>query len=64
MKKSALVFTLLAVVLTIALAGCGEKKETAQSAPQQASDHPQPADHPQAAPAANANEREGKVLGP
>ena len=56
MKKSALVFTLLAVILMIAIAGCGEKKETAQSAPQQT------ADHPQAAPTANSNEREGKVL--
>ncbi len=33
MKKSALVFTLLAAVLMIALAGCGEKKDTAESAP-------------------------------
>ncbi|MCK9995098.1 MAG: DNA-binding protein [Candidatus Krumholzibacteria bacterium] len=33
MKKSALVFTLLAVVLMIALAGCGEKKETTETAP-------------------------------
>lgn len=33
MKKSALVFTLLAAVLMIAVAGCGEKKETAESAP-------------------------------
>ena len=33
MKKSALVFTLLAAVLMIAVAGCGEKKETTESAP-------------------------------
>ena len=33
MKKSALVFTLMAVVMMIAAAGCGEKKETAESAP-------------------------------
>lgn len=56
MKKSALVFTLLAVILMIALAGCGEKKETTQSAQQQT------ADHPQAAATANPNEREGTVL--
>ena len=33
MKKSALVFTLLAAVLMIALAGCGEEKETTEAAP-------------------------------
>lgn len=33
MKKSALVFTVMAVVLMIAAAGCGDKKETAESAP-------------------------------
>ena len=32
-KKSALVFTLLAAVLMIPLAGCGDNKETAESAP-------------------------------
>jgi len=32
-KKSVLVFTLLAAVVLIAAAGCGDKKETAQSAP-------------------------------
>ena len=31
-KKSALVFTLMAVVLMIAASGCGEKKDTAESA--------------------------------
>ena len=62
MKKSALVFTLLAVILMIAIAGCGEKKETVQSASQQTSDHPQSADHPQAAPATNPTVWEGKVL--
>ena len=56
MKKSALVFTLLAAVLMIALAGCGDKKETAQSAPQQA------ASQPQAAPAANPNMMRGTVV--
>ena len=33
MKKSVLVFTLLAAVLMIGVAGCGDKKETAESAP-------------------------------
>jgi hypothetical protein len=32
-KKSALVFTLLAAVLMIAVAGCGDEKETAENAP-------------------------------
>ena len=53
-KKSALVFTLLAAVLMIALAGCGDKKETAQSAPSSGTQA--------AAPAANPNMWRGTVV--
>jgi len=52
-KKSALVFTLFAVVLVIAMAGCGDNKETAESAP---------AATASAAPAANPNIWRGEVL--
>ena len=54
MKKSVLVFTLLAAVLMIACAGCGDKKETAQSAPD-----PQPQ---AVAPAANPNMWQGEIV--
>ena len=53
MKKSALVFTLLAAVLMIALAGCGENKETAETAP---------AATAEATPASNPNIWKGEVL--
>jgi hypothetical protein len=52
-KKSVLVFTLLAAVLMIAAAGCGEKKESAQSAP---------ATQAQAAAPANPNMWQGKIV--
>ena len=55
MKKSALVFALLAAVLMIAAAGCGEKKETAESAPASAA-------NTTPAPAADANVWRGEVL--
>ncbi|MEN8007610.1 MAG: DNA-binding protein [Candidatus Krumholzibacteriota bacterium] len=59
MKKSALVFTVMAVVLMIAVAGCGDKKETAESAPAPAAD----ATTAQApAQAANPDMWEGTVL--
>ena len=58
MKKSALVFTLLAVILMIALAGCGEKKETTYSAPSEDATQTQA----QSAPAAQSGVREGEVL--
>jgi hypothetical protein len=58
-KKSALVFTLLAAVLMIALAGCGEKKETAETAPA-ATAEATPAQAP--AQASNPNIWKGKVL--
>jgi hypothetical protein len=56
-KKSALVFTLLAAVLMIAVAGCGDKKEATESAP--------PADATQtqaSAHAANPDIWRGKVM--
>jgi len=58
-KKSALVFTLLAAVLMIALAGCGEKKETAESAPA-ATAEATPAQAP--VQASDPNTWKGKVL--
>jgi len=58
-KKSALVFTLLIAVLMIAVAGCGEKKDTAESAPA-ATAETTPAKAP--AQAANSNVWKGKVL--
>ncbi len=57
MKKSALVFTLLAAVMMIAAAGCGEKNETAENAPS-ASDAAPVAQ----APAADPNTWQGKVV--
>ena len=54
MKKSALVFTLLAAVLMIAATGCGDKKETTQSAPATQAQA--------AAPAANPNMWQGKII--
>ncbi len=58
-KKSALVFTLLAAVLMIAVAGCGEKKETTESAPAATAEVT-----PVKAPvqASNADVWKGKVL--
>jgi len=56
-KKSALIFTLLAVVAMIALAGCGEKKETAQSAPANTAQSA-----PAQAMASNPNMWEGTVI--
>ena len=59
MKKTALVFTLAAVVLVIVLAGCGEKKETAQATPEAAT----PSAHAEApVPAANPDMWQGEVL--
>ncbi len=59
MKKSALVFTLLAAVLMIALAGCGENKETTEAAPA-ATAEATPASAP--AQASNPNVWKGEVL--
>ncbi len=59
MKKSALVFTLLAAVLVIALAGCGEKKETTETSPA-ATAEATPAGAP--AQASNPNVWKGEVL--
>ncbi len=58
-KKSALVFTLLAAVLMIALAGCGENKETTEAAPA-ATAEATPASAP--AQASNPNVWKGEVL--
>lgn len=60
MKKSALVFTVMAAILMIAAAGCGEKKETLESAPANAAATPAQA-QAQAA-AANPDAWEGTVL--
>lgn len=59
MKKSALVFTVMAAILMIAVAGCGDKKETAESAPA-TSASATPAQAP--AKAANPDMWEGTVL--
>lgn len=55
MKKSALIFTLVAALAMIAMIGCGDKKETAETAPT-ASAQTTPA------PASNPNMWEGTVI--
>ncbi len=57
MKKSALIFALLAVVLMISLSACGENKNTAASSPPATT-----AEAPAAVPASDPNSWTGTVL--